>query len=171
MTVAMLFADLTTVVVAWWGAVLATTVFLWDVYKWRTRGPRIRMVVKPDMQAMGDPELEGKTLILISATNVGDRATTLELLAFVWYGNWWKRIRRKPEKQFLVKNPGRDRRFPYKLEVGERWDGMAFQPEETREMASTGHLVCELHHASSKSPVTKRLLMSSSAAKPATACK
>lgn len=120
---------------------------------------------------MDDHELEGKTLIVISATNVGERPTTLENLVFVWYVNWWNRIRRKPEMQFIVKNPGRGRPFPYKLEIGERWDGIAFQSEETVKMASTGHLVCQLHHACSKRPVTKRLLMRGSGVKQATAGK
>jgi len=31
-----------TSIVAWWGAILSTIVFLWDIYKHRTAGPRLR---------------------------------------------------------------------------------------------------------------------------------
>ena len=118
-----LFADPTTMIVAWWGAVLATIVLLWDVFKWRRTGPRIRMSVRPNSTIYSDPELEGKTLILVSATNVGDRPTTLESLRYIWYPNWCNRLMQKSEKKWYVKNPGLANSFPYKLEVGERWDG------------------------------------------------
>jgi len=165
-----LFADLTTPIVAWWGAVLATIVVLWDVFKWRRTGPRIRMSVRPDMRGVGEPELEGRTLILVSATNVGERPTTLESLTYVWYPTWWHRLRRKRDKKFFVENPGLQHPFPCKLEVGERWDGRVNQTEQMVEMARTGHLMCELHHACAKRPVAKRLAISSNVPKPATTC-
>lgn len=150
----------TTQVLAWWGAVLATVVFLWDVYKWRTTGPRIRMTVQADIKILGDPELEGRTYILVQATNFGDRPTTLEQMSFAWYANWWRYIRRKPDAQFVIKNPGCGRSFPYKLEVGERWDGMANQEGEAIELSKRGYLFCSLSHACSKRPVNKRILFS-----------
>jgi hypothetical protein len=146
-----------TTLAAWWGAVLASVAFLWDAYKWWTTGPQIRMVVLPERRVVGDPELEGKTLIAIQATNVGDRPTTLENLAFVWYANWWNRLRWKQKRGYIIINPGRGRNFPYKLEVGERWDGLAFQEETLVQEASTGHLMVELSYASSKRPIRKRL--------------
>ncbi len=126
------------------------------------------MTVNTDMRTFGDPELEGRALILVSATNVGDRPVTLELLTFAWYDHWWNRIRRKPKNQYLVKNPGRGREFPYILKAGERWDGMAFQQDDTAELAAKGHLMCQLHHASSKRPVRKRIVLSTVAAEPST---
>ncbi|MBI3222025.1 MAG: hypothetical protein HYZ46_02875 [Nitrosomonadales bacterium] len=35
--------------VAWWGAVVATLVFLWDVAKWFKSGPKIRQRIQPDI--------------------------------------------------------------------------------------------------------------------------
>ncbi|WP_157214682.1 hypothetical protein [Polaromonas sp. CF318] len=37
-----------TEIVAWWGAVIATTVLTWDVVKWLRSGARLRMKVKPN---------------------------------------------------------------------------------------------------------------------------
>jgi len=153
-------SDGTTQFLAWWGAVLATLVFLWDIYKWRTAGPRIRMTVQANMRILGDPELEGKPLILVSATNIGDRPTTLESLTFTWYANWWQRIKSKSTNHWYIKNPGLCHSFPCKLELGERWDGRANWTEEYADLAKSGHLMCHLHYASSKWPVAKRVFWS-----------
>jgi hypothetical protein len=151
-------ADKSTGFVAWWGAVVATSVLVWDIYKWWTTGPRIRFIVQPDRKIMGDPELEGQTFIIFSATNFGDRPTTLESLYFLWYPNWWHRIRGKYPHGGIVKNPGFSRQFPCRLEVGERWDGRMKQSDEVVRQAKTGHFICELRHGSIKRPVRKRLL-------------
>src|SRR5437879_4880685 len=37
-------------VVAWWGAVVATIVLLWDVYKWTHRGADVRVEAAPNMK-------------------------------------------------------------------------------------------------------------------------
>ncbi len=46
-------------IVAWWGAIVATVVLVWDIYKWKTSGPKIRFVVCPGMIVVGDPTREG----------------------------------------------------------------------------------------------------------------
>ena len=38
---------------SWWGAVLATIVFLWDIYKWWTVGPKLRVSVQTVSTAVG----------------------------------------------------------------------------------------------------------------------
>lgn len=151
-------SDVATQFLAWWGAIIATAVLLWDVHKWWRTGPQIRMMAQGNMRAMGDPELEGRPLIIVHATNIGDRATTLESMWLDWYENWWRYyIRRKTDRHYLIKNPGRERSFPYRLEVGERWDGIADQSGEIADHAKEGYWVCNLSHACSKCPVKARI--------------
>ena len=66
-------------IVAWWGAIVATSVLIWDIYKWRTSGPRIKFIVQPNSLVVGDPARKGKRFISVKATNVGDRPTTIRL--------------------------------------------------------------------------------------------
>jgi len=66
----------TTEIVAWWGAALSTIMLLWDIYKWRTAGPKIRMSVTANMISINNPETDGKTLIRIDVTNYGDSDLT-----------------------------------------------------------------------------------------------
>jgi len=70
---------------AWYAALIATFVFLWDIIKWKKSGPQIKATARSGYRSFGDPETEGKRLILVIATNIGDRATTLTAMGFRWY--------------------------------------------------------------------------------------
>jgi hypothetical protein len=70
-------------IVAWWGAILATIVFAWDIIKWRLAGPKLRLSVNSGMQSINISEYEGKTLISATVVNYGDRPTTVTHMAFV----------------------------------------------------------------------------------------
>jgi len=60
-----------TEVIAWWGAILATIVFLWDVYKWR----RDRFFLH--VGAVGGAGVE-EDQVRVSISNRGGKATTIE---------------------------------------------------------------------------------------------
>ncbi len=149
----------TTTLIAWWGAVLATAVFLWDVYKHYSTGPRIKMKVMADRWVDGDPELEGKTWVLVEVTNVGGRATTLKNMTMVFYQTRWQRLRHRPAQQFFVKNPGRHLSFPHKLEVGDTWNGFVNQNDEATRMARDGYLYCHLYCSSQERPIKGRVVL------------
>lgn len=74
--------------VAWWGAVVATLVFAWDIAKWLKDGPRIRKRVQPntaypDSRVLSTEKLEGgesKEIALychIELVNTGTLPTTI----------------------------------------------------------------------------------------------
>jgi hypothetical protein len=130
-----------TEVAAWWGAVAATLVIVWDVYKWATSGPRVRIRVEADRLMVGDPMREGETFITVRATNTGDRPTTLTNLGFSYYRSWWHRkLLRKPDSNAVVTLGGTPHQLPHKLEPGGVWDGAAIQDEELKKMAAHGYL-------------------------------
>jgi hypothetical protein len=60
-------------VAAWWGAVLATVVFAWDVYKWAKSGPRVVMTVQTHMKMINIPRWSAE------ATYVTVRASTVAM--------------------------------------------------------------------------------------------
>lgn len=62
-----------TEIVAWWGAIVATIVLIWDIIKWRSAGLRIKFRVYPNLIVIGKPELEGKTYINAKASNIGGK--------------------------------------------------------------------------------------------------
>ncbi|MFW1369052.1 hypothetical protein ACEWAA_22475 [Vibrio parahaemolyticus] len=70
-------------IAAWWGAIVASIVLIWDVYKWKTDGPKLNVLLAPNMKTFGDPERDDMTWVSITVTNVGSRPTTLKKCRYV----------------------------------------------------------------------------------------
>ena len=70
---------------AWWGAVIATAIFIWDIIKWIKSGPKIVFTVWPNQIVMGDPVREGKTYINANVINRGTQPSTLRNLGLFFY--------------------------------------------------------------------------------------
>jgi hypothetical protein len=73
----------TTKFVAWWGAILSTTVFLWDIYKYRHAGPKLWFRVQTGMALV--PSDDKRTFISSEVVNYGDRPTTLTNLTLDYF--------------------------------------------------------------------------------------
>jgi hypothetical protein len=149
-----------TELVAWWGAVVATLVLVWDVYKWGRSGPVVNVSASPNMQTIGmGPDYEGKTFATVEATNTGNRATTLTHLIGVQYPSLLARVRRKPYHQFFVTDPGMGYKLPHVLSPGERWLGAMEQNDELQKLSTEGYLYVGVHHSSGRRPVSCRLVI------------
>ena len=144
-------------IVAWWGAVLATVVLIWDIYKWKTSGPRLKFKVTPNMIVVGDPTREGKTFISASATNVGDRPTTITNLVMQHYNNYFNMLRHKPSTLMIVVSPSTVQPLPFILQPGQVWQGLAIQDQELENFAKGGYLVCGLCHSHSDKEIDRRI--------------
>ena len=82
----------TTDFVAWWGAVVATAVFIWDIYKWKTSGAKISLKTSSNMKAFNIPNKEKDTWIVVTVENNGDRPTTITIVALKRYKNLFFRL-------------------------------------------------------------------------------
>jgi hypothetical protein len=147
----------TTTIVAWWGAVLSSVVFLWDIYKWWTAGPKIRFSVQSGMESINMPEYDGKTLILAKVTNYGDRPTTITNLGFLYFGSIWSKLRKKSDKAFIIPNPSTVQRLPFELKQGSIWSGVAIQDSQVEALAMKGRLYCVLYHSHDEKPIMARV--------------
>lgn len=146
-------------VVAWWGAIIATSVLIRDIYKWKTAGAKIRFLVQSGMSMLGDPEREDVTLVTARVTNIGDRPTTITTVGFKYYKNWWKKFRRKPSKAYVVPSPAFNHQvLPYILEVGQEWGGVN-QTEDLENMANDGYLIMEVYDSVHNKPSTGRVII------------
>lgn len=78
----------TTELVAWWGAIVATLVLFWDVAKWLATGPKVRATVKVDVcypdseiistkSTSSGTETELQNYCHIEVVNIGTQPTTL----------------------------------------------------------------------------------------------
>ena len=147
-----------TKIVAWWGAVVATVVLLWDIYKWNKSGPNLQLSASPNMQVLGDEGLEGPSYIFLEVSNVGDRKTTLTHFVGKWYKSFWQRIRRKKaEANFMVPNPEYSKPLPFILEAGESWTGYVRQTEELEGWMKTGRLFLGVAYTNKVKPKYLRI--------------
>jgi hypothetical protein len=148
-----------TEIVAWWGAIIATSLLLWDIYKWKTSGPKVGITVSSNIITVGDPIREGKTYISVKAVNTGTRQTTISNLCMQHYSTCWSLFRKKPDESMVITNPGISRPIPHVLQPGTIWNGLIHQDDSVVEMATQGYLICELFISNKKKPITRRIVI------------
>jgi hypothetical protein len=94
-------------------------------------------------------QVDPKTYVSVTAVNLGDRATTITNLGFLYYNSWFKaKIRRnKPDKAFIISMPSQAQVIPYRFDAGAQWIGLADQDEQVVEMIRDGYLFVVLYHS------------------------
>jgi hypothetical protein len=153
----------TTDIVAWWGAIVASLLLFWDVYKWMVEVPRLTIRLSPNMEVLGDPSRGGKTWVPVTVSNVGNRPTTIKNVGMEYYSNWFSRLRSRAEKAAVFPNPSDDFPLPRVLNPGEAWLGLIPQARldkgvDLEEMSRTGHLMILLSQSHTKRAIRKRLI-------------
>ena len=148
---------------AWWGAVVATIVLGWDVYKWKMDGPKLTMRVSPNMLVVGDPTREGKKWVSVTITNVGNRPTTLKGIGIEHYDSLLNRLRRQTKLAAVFPNPSDKHPLPRILNPGDEWCGLIPQERVDKglsleEMAKNGYLMISASHSHTQKSTQVRLV-------------
>lgn len=148
-------------IVAWWGAILSTIVVLWDIYKWKTSGPKLKVDISANMQyfEQGTGRVDDKTYVIVNIANVGQRLTTITNVGMQYYESRIKRIMKKPKTSFIVTTPNQYLPTPYKLEAGTTWMATIVQTDDVVEMAKKGILDCLIYYSQSNKPFRKRIII------------
>jgi hypothetical protein len=148
-----------TAIVAWWGAILSTVVFVWDIYKHKTAGPKLRFSVQTGMESINMPQYEGKKLILANVTNYGDRPTTITNLGYLYFEKRRFLRKRIPDKAAIVPNPSIAQPLPFELKPGTVWMGICIQDSQVEKWATTGILDILLYHSHNSKPIRRRVVI------------
>ncbi len=118
--------DSWSILAAWWGALVATIVLLFDYYKWARSGPRVRCDSKYGWKIMVEGVNDDNEYIFFSVTNTGDRPTTITKQAALYWPNRIKRYFCKSKEQFFIKGGLYDMgKIPMIIKPGEIWNGVA----------------------------------------------
>lgn len=133
---------------AWWGAIIATVVLAWDVFKWQKRRCDIRLSAFPNMQSLRGGRIGSDKNICVEVTNNGDKITTLTHLVVKHYKNRLAYLRRKPSMQGLVPSP-LGQPLPYELAPGKRWAGLVDQRRLEEITPDIRYLYCGIYHTAS----------------------
>ena len=146
---------------AWWGAIVASLILIWDIYKWKRSGPIVRVSASPNMRTYGNisDSQKDKTYVVVEVTNTGDRKTTITHLIGFHYKSFFQKILKKRNKAFVVAIPALSEPLPYVLEPGERWLGGIDQNNKLEEISQNGFLYCGVYHSSGKRPVLERVII------------
>jgi len=146
----------TTEFIAGYAALVATVVLVWDIYKWKVSGPRIRFKVSPNMQVFNYPGIShADTFVTAKAINVGHLPTTITTLGIRYYRNWLRRILRRSDRQGVIANTALNP-LPHVLEPGTIWTGLINQ-SELRGFRGSGILFCELYLSHKRTPKAARI--------------
>ncbi len=153
-------------VLAVWGAITGSVAVLWDVYKWKTAGPKLRMTVTPNM-IMVTPGIGvqrtgpyGGRNISVDVTNVGNARTTLKSLTVACYSSTFQRWLKRPAKNFVVVNTGDFcKNLPCQLDVGDVWKPLLPQDNLMRDINPEHQVYIQVWHSASRKPACARLII------------
>lgn len=152
-----------TEIAAWWGATIATVVFLWDIYKWRQSGARLRLTVSGNMEAYGHLAIllrPDQILIVAEVVNIGSKRTTITHMFAYYYESWWRRLLRlRSQTLTVMPDPALAQPLPFELDPGARWLGATYQNQQVEEMSTNGYLFIGILHSVSRAPIFQRLVI------------
>src|SRR5689334_22953255 len=112
----------------WYGAIVASILGGWEIWKESRSGPRLHVAVVPNMMLMGAGGQVGtKKFIMVLVTNRGDQSTVLTHHLGVCYRTRLDRIMRRRGQHFVVPMNIYSPSLPVRLEPGAQWQGMSEQ--------------------------------------------
>src|SRR2546426_5069237 len=146
---------------AWWGAVVATLVLLWDIYKWTRRGADISVEAMPNMKVHPSvPPTGNKSFIIVTATNHGEQPTTITHLAGIHFPTVWHKLVGRGGRHFGILDQLPGPGLPHVLGPGQQWCGMIDQADVARKFGTTGRLYCGVFHSASKKGIYRLVRLS-----------
>jgi hypothetical protein len=159
LTILMTTNELWTLGIAGYAAVISTFVLGWDAYKWLNSGPKVHLTASTGMKMIGGMQVDPKTYVSVTAVNLGDRATTITNLGFLYYDSWFTAQLRqnKADKAFIIATPSQAQALPYRFEAGAQWIGLADQDDSVVQMIRNGYLFVVLYHSHGGKGVRRRL--------------
>jgi hypothetical protein len=142
-----------------YSAIVSTAVAAWNVYARFSDGPRLKVTCNPNMKTLGTGLDEKTKYIVVNATNIGNRATTIQNVGGYTYKNWWQRFRRRADKAWIVNTALPGNVCPHVLEPGHRFMTFALQGEEIVKASREKLAYMCVAHSMGKRDVLVRLPM------------
>ncbi len=130
---------------AWYAAVVATAILIWDVFKWKKTGAQIKAEARAGWRSYGIAETEGQDLTFVNVANVGDRPTTITSMGMYWYPPGVSFRDKTKRKGFVIAGglAGLGQ-IPTKIEPGDVWKGLIEENDKFNQMLNSGRLVVAL---------------------------
>ncbi len=146
---------------AWWGAVLATLVFCWDIFKHMRSGPRINIEAISDMGSVPKASHLPDTFIYITVSNNGNAPSTFKNIGFFHFKSLREKVFGKPRTQAVLTHPHLVHPLPYILKPGETWNGFIDQ-NKMDQFFESGFLYIWCQFSNPKKPILAKIKKQSS---------
>lgn len=144
-----------------YAAVVATSVAVWDVYKWwRSERVRLTGLVTSNMITIGGatPATQGKSYTMLRVQNRGSVSCVVQIVQLSHCMTRLELLRRKPSFIAFVNHTGHfGPDVPYRLEPGAEFISGVLQTDELVEMSNSGWLYMGISHTISSSPYWRRV--------------
>ena len=132
-------------IIAVYGAIVSTLVLIWDIYKWKNKGPKIEGRITSNMIGINAPEYQDKKLTVVNITNTGDKPTTITNVSLKFFKSKIKKFFKKSDQLIFVATPSISHPIPYVLNPGFEWKGIIIQNDDMTKMSKQGILQCSVH--------------------------
>ncbi len=126
-------------VAAWWGALIATIVLLFDFYKWAKSGPRIICESVYGWKLITEGVDDNSEYIYFTVTNTGDRPTTITKQAGLYWPTKLTKTFCKSKNQFFIKGGLHGfGKVPAIIRPGEIWISLTRISEDLKCLVDNG---------------------------------
>ena len=145
-------------IAAWYAAIVATAVLIWDYVKWKNSGPQISAFARSGMRSLNIPETANMTLIYVEVTNTGDKPTTLKSWGMYWYPVGVSLNDKRGRQAWILRSSFADMGVvPQKIEPGDVWRGVIEEDDEVQKMKDNGTFFVMLSFSHSQEEVLVRV--------------
>jgi len=131
---------------AWWGAILASVTFVWELIKWKADRLRLhadsstfQVVIQ---QFNGKPPIQGGCFVNVTISNTGGRRTTIMGVSLHAYHSRLSKILGRLSGPISDVQPKEPNQLPQALDAGDVWVGFVQLDENAKRLASRGLLYC-----------------------------
>jgi hypothetical protein len=152
--------------IAIYGAVVATAVAIWNAYTWR-RGNRLHLTgsTSADMvmdlhtaiRTGADP---GAKYVVLTIGNRGQVPCAVNTVWILAYAGWWSYLRQKHTNSIYVMRPASEHfgcSVPYRLERAGEFRAIALQTPALEELTRTSRVYMAISHSMSSKPFRVRV--------------
>lgn len=155
------FADIVTLSIAAYAAVVSTGALALEVRRWFESGPRLHLKLMPNAIIVGAGEKSNQSYVVATVINRGSQPTTITHMGYFGYRNTWDRIRGAKCHQAIVANPssGFAPNVPHLIQPGSQWQGLGRYTPELLEHIKNGRYYVQIICSHRSKPLTKLIKM------------
>jgi hypothetical protein len=140
---------------------VATSALLLNLKTWFDSGVKLKLnLMAHGMVIGGDPRREESDLVVLTVTNRGDASTMITHMVLFEMTSWWRRLRVRPNKSYLIPNPqlkGYPPNVPSDLEPAKKWTGAIRKREDTIPDLHTGNFYTGIYASHRNRPYLIRI--------------